>query len=83
MCCKCCGETQRKVWVFGLGSLFLVLGVLVVVFWPGIADSLVEDVSIFTYKNKMPKKTIHLNGIPSKLFHEAISIVGKLKVINK
>jgi len=83
MCCKCCGETQRKVWVFGLGSLFLVLGVLVVVFWPGIADSLVEDVSIFAYNKKTPKKTIHLNGIPSKLFHKANFIVGKLKVINK
>ncbi|XP_068151845.1 protein croquemort [Drosophila tropicalis] len=43
MCCKCCGETQRKVWVFGLGALFVVLGVLTVVFWPGLADSLVED----------------------------------------
>ncbi|KAH8262158.1 hypothetical protein KR038_004698 [Drosophila bunnanda] len=43
MCCRCCGETQRKAWVFGLGSLFLVLGILTVVFWPNLADSLVED----------------------------------------
>ncbi|XP_017152136.1 protein croquemort [Drosophila miranda] len=43
MCCKCCGETQRKAWVFGLGSLFMILGILIVVFWPGLADHLVED----------------------------------------
>ncbi|BFF95630.1 protein croquemort [Drosophila madeirensis] len=43
MCCKCCGETQRKAWVFGLGSLFMLLGILIVVFWPGLADNLVED----------------------------------------
>ncbi|XP_030384834.1 protein croquemort [Scaptodrosophila lebanonensis] len=42
MCCKCCGVTQRKFWVFGSGSLFIVLGALIVAFWPGLADDIVE-----------------------------------------
>lgn len=47
MCCKCCGETQRKSWVFGIGSVFTLLGILLVVLWPNLADKLVENVSIF------------------------------------
>lgn len=45
MCCKCCGETQRKCWVFGIGSVFVILGILLVVLWPDLADKLVENVS--------------------------------------
>ncbi|EDW13099.1 uncharacterized protein Dmoj_GI18033, isoform B [Drosophila mojavensis] len=43
MCCECCGETQRKSWVFGIGSVFAVLGILLVVLWPNLADNLVES----------------------------------------
>ncbi|XP_064539627.1 protein croquemort [Drosophila montana] len=43
MCCKCCGETQRKSWVFGTGTVFVILGILLVVLWPDLADKLVEN----------------------------------------
>ncbi|EDW64876.1 protein croquemort-like [Drosophila virilis] len=41
MCCRCCGVTQQKVWVFGLGSLFTVFGLLAVIWWPTLIDSII------------------------------------------
>ncbi|XP_017860247.1 PREDICTED: protein croquemort [Drosophila arizonae] len=41
MCCRCCGVTQQKVWVFGLGTLFAVSGLFFVIWWPDIIDDVV------------------------------------------
>ncbi|XP_017107036.2 protein croquemort [Drosophila bipectinata] len=39
MCCKCCGVTQQKVWVFGSGTIFAVSGILLIACWPGFIDT--------------------------------------------
>ncbi|ALC40170.1 ninaD, partial [Drosophila busckii] len=41
MCCRCCGVTQQKVWVFGLGTLLTLLGLLATIWWPALIDSMV------------------------------------------
>ncbi|XP_067624979.1 protein croquemort [Eurosta solidaginis] len=42
MCCECCGVGQRKAWVFGLGSFFVALGIVLLIFWNGIADGIMR-----------------------------------------
>ncbi|KAH8273708.1 hypothetical protein KR018_010261 [Drosophila ironensis] len=39
MCCKCCGVTQQKVWVFGSGALFTISGILLITCWPSFIDT--------------------------------------------
>ncbi|EDW04144.1 GH11637 [Drosophila grimshawi] len=43
MCCRCCGVTQQKVWVFGLGTLFTVFGLLFIIWWPSLIDSIIMN----------------------------------------
>lgn len=43
MCCKCCGQTQRKIWVFGIGTVLVVLGGLTIGIWPSFIESTVLD----------------------------------------
>ncbi|KAL7738885.1 hypothetical protein ACLKA6_010312 [Drosophila palustris] len=38
MCCRCCGVTQQKVWVFGIGTLFAISGLLAIICWPSFID---------------------------------------------
>ncbi|XP_073826535.1 croquemort [Musca autumnalis] len=40
MCCNCCSVTQRKAWVYGLGTITAALGILLIVMWPTWAESL-------------------------------------------
>lgn len=41
MCCNCCSVTQRKAWVYGLGTIFAALGIVLLVMWSNWAESLV------------------------------------------
>ncbi|XP_037820958.1 protein croquemort [Lucilia sericata] len=41
MCCRCCGETQQKIWVFGLGSLFIISGLVCTLWWPSFAEDMI------------------------------------------
>lgn len=38
MCCRC-GETQRKIWVFGVGTILIVLGGVTIALWPPFIES--------------------------------------------
>ncbi|XP_073827110.1 neither inactivation nor afterpotential D [Musca autumnalis] len=40
MCCRCCSKTQQKIWVFGIASMFLILGLVGMIWGP----SLLQDV---------------------------------------
>ncbi|CAD6998341.1 unnamed protein product [Ceratitis capitata] len=40
MCCEACGVGQRKAWVFGFGTFFAVIGLVMLIFWKDIADSI-------------------------------------------
>uniref|UniRef100_A0A1L8EDC3 Putative plasma membrane glycoprotein cd36 n=1 Tax=Haematobia irritans TaxID=7368 RepID=A0A1L8EDC3_HAEIR len=42
MCCNCCSVTQRKAWVYGLGTVFAALGILLIVMWPSWSESIVN-----------------------------------------
>ncbi|XP_001357048.3 protein croquemort [Drosophila pseudoobscura] len=41
MCCRCCGVTQQKVWVFGIGTLMGISGLLSVIWGPSFMDTLI------------------------------------------
>ncbi|XP_017481187.1 PREDICTED: protein croquemort [Rhagoletis zephyria] len=43
MSCESCSVTQRKAWVFGLGTFFTALGIALLVFWNGIADNIMRN----------------------------------------
>lgn len=43
MCCNCCSVTQRKIWVFGIGTLMICLGLVVVLIWPDLSTRMVES----------------------------------------
>lgn len=45
MCCEACGVGQRKAWVFGFGTFFAVIGLVMLIFWKDIADSIKRNVS--------------------------------------
>lgn len=42
MCCGCCGRTQRKVWVFGIGTVLILLGGFTIALWPSFIDSEIQ-----------------------------------------
>ncbi|CAD6999070.1 unnamed protein product [Ceratitis capitata] len=44
MCCRCCGVTQQKVWVFLLAAIFLGLGLLFVIWWPDYINDIVYEI---------------------------------------
>ncbi|XP_055858745.1 protein croquemort [Episyrphus balteatus] len=43
MCCQCCSVTQRKIWVFGIGTLMLLMGVVVILIWPDMSTKMVQS----------------------------------------
>ena len=45
MCCNCCSVNQRKAWVYGIGTLLIALGTALLLFWSGVAETLVHNVS--------------------------------------
>ncbi|KAH8419458.1 hypothetical protein KR222_003973 [Zaprionus bogoriensis] len=56
MCCNCCSVRQQKFWVFGLGGLFGVLGIVLLSAWPSIVRQVIRDMlplsdGSFMYKN--------------------------------
>uniref|UniRef100_A0A1I8PLM1 Protein croquemort n=2 Tax=Stomoxys calcitrans TaxID=35570 RepID=A0A1I8PLM1_STOCA len=38
MCCRCCSQTQQKIWVFGISTMFLICGLLGVLWWPDFVE---------------------------------------------
>nr|XP_016925570.1 protein croquemort [Drosophila suzukii] len=56
MCCSCCGVTQQKVWVFGLGTLFAVCGLLAIICGPSFIDSMVMKALPLTPTSKTFEK---------------------------
>ncbi|XP_053958706.1 protein croquemort [Anastrepha ludens] len=44
MCCSCCGVTQQKVWVFLVATVFLALGLVLVIWWPNYVTDYIYDV---------------------------------------
>ncbi|XP_017155345.1 protein croquemort [Drosophila miranda] len=41
MCCNCCSVRQQKIWVFALGGLAFVLGIVLVAAWPSLSRQLI------------------------------------------
>ncbi|XP_065356062.1 protein croquemort [Calliphora vicina] len=41
MCCRCCSVKQQKLWVFSVGSVLVILGVVLIAAWPTLSDLLV------------------------------------------
>lgn len=39
MCCRCCGQTQKKFWVYGFGTLFVLMGGLTLSLWSNFIES--------------------------------------------
>uniref|UniRef100_A0A1A9WMF1 Protein croquemort n=1 Tax=Glossina brevipalpis TaxID=37001 RepID=A0A1A9WMF1_9MUSC len=46
MCCSCCGVLQRKIWLFGSATLFLILGIVLTIWGPGFTENLVDDMLV-------------------------------------
>ncbi|XP_034472465.1 protein croquemort [Drosophila innubila] len=60
MCCRCCGVTQQKVWVFGIGTLFAISGLLAIICWPSFIDKMVFKSLPLTPTSKTFDKWIEL-----------------------
>ncbi|XP_037959181.1 protein croquemort [Teleopsis dalmanni] len=43
MCCNCCSVRQQKIWVFTLGTLFLVIGIVLIAAWPHISNTIINS----------------------------------------
>lgn len=43
MCCKCCSVTQRKIWVFGVGTLMICLGIVLCLIWPDMSTKMLRS----------------------------------------
>ncbi|XP_034099281.1 protein croquemort [Drosophila albomicans] len=60
MCCDCCGVTQQKVWVFGIGAIFAISGLLFVIWWPGFIDNMIMESLPLTPTSKTYDKWIEI-----------------------
>ncbi|XP_055375827.1 uncharacterized protein LOC129608368 [Condylostylus longicornis] len=43
MCCKCCSQVQRKLWVFGTGTFLLILGLIIGLIWPPLSEKILNQ----------------------------------------
>ncbi|XP_075151144.1 protein croquemort-like [Haematobia irritans] len=43
MCCNCCSVRQQKIWMFTIGSIFTILGAVLVAMWPKWSDQIVNS----------------------------------------
>uniref|UniRef100_A0A1A9VH65 Protein croquemort n=1 Tax=Glossina austeni TaxID=7395 RepID=A0A1A9VH65_GLOAU len=46
MCCRCCGVLQKKIWLFGSATLFLILGIVLTVWGPSLADNFINNMIV-------------------------------------
>ncbi|TMW45645.1 hypothetical protein DOY81_009278, partial [Sarcophaga bullata] len=42
MCCRCCSTKQQKIWLFSIGTILVILGIVSLTAWPTIWKAVIE-----------------------------------------